>query len=101
MEKTTVVCGSTQGIGKAMAKAGAETVLVARNEARLQEAVAELNQETGLKHRYLIADFPQPEGLNARLSTFAINNTGGPSPGSRVEDQSFRLLRGLPETPHL
>ena len=63
--KNALVCGSTQGIGLAAAKAlvafGATVTLVARNEERLKEAVSSLpNSE---KHNYLVADFNFPDKL--------------------------------------
>ena len=45
--KTAIVCGSTQGIGKAtalqLAKMGANIVLVARNEVKLASVQQELD----------------------------------------------------------
>ncbi len=50
--KTALVCGSTQGIGKAiamqMATAGAKIVLVARNAEKLQQTLAEIKQMNDL-----------------------------------------------------
>lgn len=89
--KTAIVCGSTQGIGKAtameLAELGANLILVARNEAKLQSVINELPQSD--KHTYLVADFSKPEELNEKLTAFIedkpvhilINNTGGPAGG--------------------
>jgi 3-oxoacyl-[acyl-carrier protein] reductase len=45
-QKTALVCGSTQGIGKAvaleLANMGANIVLLARNEENLRETMSEL-----------------------------------------------------------
>ena len=45
--KTALICGSTQGIGLAIARElallGANCILLARNEDRLKEAVASLD----------------------------------------------------------
>jgi len=45
--KNALVCGSTQGIGKAtaflLAEEGANVTLIARNEEKLQAVLAELN----------------------------------------------------------
>jgi 3-oxoacyl-[acyl-carrier protein] reductase len=93
-QKTALVCGSTQGIGKAvameLASLGASVVLVARNEDKLKEAAAELPAAAGQKHSYLSADFSNPENVRAALKSFTdagntvdilVNNTGGPKGG--------------------
>ncbi|SVA44009.1 uncharacterized protein METZ01_LOCUS96863, partial [marine metagenome] len=49
--KKAIVCGSTDGIGKAsailMAKRGAEIMLVARNEDKLNVTMSELSHKQG------------------------------------------------------
>ena len=92
-DKNAIVCGSTQGIGKASAKAlaqlGANVTLVARNEAKLQQVISELNTENGQQHSFIIADFQDPTGLAAKMKEASattnfhilINNTGGPAGG--------------------
>ncbi|MEE3189223.1 MAG: SDR family NAD(P)-dependent oxidoreductase [Candidatus Neomarinimicrobiota bacterium] len=51
--KKAIVCGSTDGIGKAsaimMAERGAEITLVARNQNKLNTTMLELSQEQGEK----------------------------------------------------
>ncbi|MCX6310188.1 MAG: SDR family oxidoreductase [Bacteroidetes bacterium] len=94
--KHALVCGSTQGIGKAaaieLASLGADITLVARNEARLKNAVADLPGKG--KHDYFIADFTNPEHLRTALGKYLlkektihilINNTGGPPGGAITE----------------
>lgn len=95
--KTAVVCGSTQGIGKAsaveLAMLGASVVLIARNEAKLQQVLASLQIGQGQQHRYIVADFSQPDVLRGRSEAFAkantvhilVNNTGGPDPGAALD----------------
>ncbi len=65
--KKAIVCGSTQGIGKAiafeLAELGAEIILVARSEQKLLEVKKELDSKTGIKHHYIIADFSFPPEL--------------------------------------
>lgn len=93
--KTAIVSGSTQGIGKAaaleLAKMGASIVLIARNEDKLKETIAELDLTQNQKHTYLVADFSKPESLKSALSNYVanggkanilINNTGGPKGGA-------------------
>ncbi|MDG1261444.1 MAG: SDR family oxidoreductase [Flavobacteriales bacterium] len=103
--KTAVVCGSTQGIGFATAKElahmGARLVLVARNEDKLKEAVAELTTINNASHTYLVADFQHPETLDQALNGFTkddsahilVNNTGGPPGGQAIdaELEEFRI----------
>ncbi|MHB0753899.1 SDR family oxidoreductase [Polaribacter sp. M15] len=88
--KNALVCGSTQGIGKAtailLAAEGANITLLARNEDKLQSVLAEL-PNSDQKHNYLVADFSQPDELKKVLETSSlqfhilVNNTGGPAGG--------------------
>ena len=94
--KTALVCGSTQGIGKAiameLASMGANIVLMARNEGKLQKVMAELpnNNQT---HAHLAADFSDPSQVKEVIDGFVknndihilINNTGGPAGGQAIE----------------
>jgi 3-oxoacyl-[acyl-carrier protein] reductase len=92
--KTAIVCGSTQGIGKAAAielsSMGANIILIARNEESLKQTINELDCSNGQKHSYLCADFSNPdilrEKINAFIKTYGtvhilVNNTGGPPGG--------------------
>lgn len=88
--KTAVVCGSTAGIGKAaameLAAAGATVILLARNEEKLKQTLAEL---PGSGHSYAIADFSNNEQVaetaariaSAKTVHILVNNTGGPPAG--------------------
>lgn len=91
--KYALVCGSTAGIGKAtaiaLAKEGANVTLVARNEDKLKQTIAELPNSKN--HSYIVADFSKPEELQNKVSDFIkknhgfhilVNNTGGPAGGS-------------------
>ncbi len=106
--KTALVCGSSQGIGKAIAKAltsqGASCILLARNEKALKQSLAELHQGEGQRHDYRVADFSDPEQLISLVGGLVskheidilINNTGGPAAGPITEadpiafEQAFR-----------
>jgi 3-oxoacyl-[acyl-carrier protein] reductase len=95
--KRAVVCGSTQGIGKAsaieLALLGAHVTLIARNEGKLKSVVKELQVYSGQQHDYLVADFSQPEELKRVSAAYAvknpvhilINNTGGPPGGTAIQ----------------
>jgi 3-oxoacyl-[acyl-carrier protein] reductase len=91
--KKALVCGSTQGIGKAsaieLALLGASVTLLARNEEKLKTTLKELSTKSGQLHDYLVADFNSPETLKSVVEKFTsknvvhilINNTGGPPGG--------------------
>ncbi len=92
--KHALVCGSTQGIGKAaameLATLGATVTLVARNEEKLNVVCSELPVDSGQIHRYIKADFNDPEALKTKISDhlqtvgaihILVNNTGGPPGG--------------------
>ena len=92
--KNALVCGSTQGIGKAtaisLAKEGVNITLIARNETALQEVLKELPQNGQQKHGYLVADFSKPDQVKEVVSTnnsfhILINNTGGPISGAIID----------------
>lgn len=96
--RTALVCGSTQGIGKAvaaeLAALGANVTLVARNEATLKEVKASLPATGQQIHTYISADFNDPARLGELVSSFIqrngpvnilVNNTGGP-PSGRILD---------------
>lgn len=94
-----LVCGSTQGIGKAaaveLASLGATVTLLARNEEVLKVVLAELPTPEHQNHSYLLADFSKPEQVKMTVSdylaagnpafTILINNTGGPPGGAITE----------------
>lgn len=92
-----MVCGSTQGIGKAaaieLALLGANIVLVARNEESLKAALNDLDSSKGQKHQYLAADFQNPKLVKEKVDNYVathgavhilVNNTGGP-PGGLIQ----------------
>lgn len=98
INKTALVCGSTQGIGKAtaikLAQMGANLFLIARDEKKLQNAISELDHSQGQKHGYLIADFSNPTELKTIITDFVeagnhvnilVNNTGGPKGGPIID----------------
>ena len=88
--KNALVCGSTQGIGKAtaiiLAEEGANVTLIARNKEKLKSVLAELPNNNQC-HSYLVADFSNPKELENTLKSeelhfhILVNNTGGPAGG--------------------
>lgn len=95
--KTALVCGSSQGIGLAVAKelaaAGATCILMAKNEAKLQQALKELSTAFQQEHSYVAADFRDAVAVEKTIAPITdkktvhilVNNTGGPAPGPIVE----------------
>jgi 3-oxoacyl-[acyl-carrier protein] reductase len=94
-DKRAIVCGSTQGIGKAvafeLAEMGAEIILIARDEMKLKAVKKELETVSGREHHYIVADFSFPPELRLRIEDFItetgsvhilVNNTGGPAAGN-------------------
>lgn len=92
--KRALVCGSSQGIGRAcaieLASLGASITLFSRNKNSLEKVKSELCCAQGQVHHVLIADFSQPEQVKAVIEgdikahggfDILINNTGGPAPG--------------------
>ena len=107
--KTALVCGSTQGIGKAtaieLALLGANVTLIARNEEKLKETVDTLDTTLGQLHRYVVADFSDNQNVKDAIENYLrlvpevhilINNTGGPAGGPIIEadtDQFFKTFQ--------
>lgn len=95
--KRAVVCGSTQGIGRAaaieLALLGASVTLIARNEEKLKETLMVLSNHASQKHEYLVADFGFPDELRLKIGAYTsdrpvhilVNNTGGPAGGQAIE----------------
>ena len=95
--RNAVVCGSTRGIGLAIAKElamlGANCILFARNEALLKEIVHGLSRNDRQEHDYCVTDFVEPAAVKAAIESVVskinihilINNTGGPPPGPLTE----------------
>ena len=105
--KRAVVCGSTQGIGKAsaieLALLGASVTLIARNETKLMAVMGELKTSAGQRHNYLVADFDFPNELKKVVSHYAstnvahilVNNTGGPRAGLAIDAPVEEYLKAF------
>lgn len=94
--KTALVCGSTQGIGKAIAmqlsECGASVILMARSEDKLKQSQSELIVKGGAQHNYVVADFSSNDSVVEAIKKLEnssidilINNTGGPAAGKVSE----------------
>ena len=96
-EKNAIICGSTQGIGLAIAEElallGANCTLIARNEEALQNAIYLLDTQLRQQHNYLVADFNKPEEVKQVIHKhiennavhILINNSGGPAAGPIID----------------
>ena len=99
-----LVCGASQGIGRAtaetFAKQGARVVLLARNAEALEKARAALPSPE--KHMCVTADVSRSDELDAALEKISsqlgsidilVNNAGGPTAGALLdaEANSFEL----------
>jgi 3-oxoacyl-[acyl-carrier protein] reductase len=105
--KNALVCGSTQGIGKAtaieLASLGATVILIARDETKLKSVLNELNSSQGQKHDYVIADFNFPDQVKTAIQNLVskreihilINNTGGPPAGQAIDAKPEDFLSAI------
>lgn len=104
--KQALVCGGSQGIGRAcaieLAKQGASVTIVARSEQTLRKTVDELPGEA--THRWIAADFSDPQGLRTKVAshieefgplTILVNNTGGPPHGPIVDATPEQFLGAI------
>ncbi len=110
--RRALVCGSSQGIGRAiaihLADQGAEVILLARNEAELQRLCSQLGSQHRQRHAYLAADLAYPDRLKKLLDErlpellpihILVNNTGGPPGGLLYEAAPQELIKAF--TQHL
>lgn len=93
--KRALVCGATQGIGRAaaieLANRGADVTVFARDRDMLEKVRALLQAGT---HRTVVADFSDNAAVRAAIAAHAteggpthilVNNTGGPPAGPIVD----------------
>jgi 3-oxoacyl-[acyl-carrier protein] reductase len=105
--RKAVVCGSTQGIGRACARElallGADVILLARNEEELRKTRDTL-PDKGQSHTYEVADFSRPEQLKAVAESLVtkakkidilVNNTGGPPGGPITTARTEEFLQAF------
>ena len=89
-----LVCGGSEGIGRAaaieLALLGADVTLLARREDALREALAALPTNETQRHGFLVADVSQAQALGDAVAALIatrpvhilVNNTGGPPGGA-------------------
>ncbi len=105
--KRAVVCGSTQGIGKAsaieLALLGAQVTLLARDEQKLKSVLTEFPVNHAQKHEYLVADFSRPDSVQEVIHKYVqensvhilVNNTGGPPGGQAIDAEIDEFVRAF------
>lgn len=107
--KNAFVCGSSQGIGKAiaieLALLGANVTLIARNQQRLEGVLAELDNTQKQVHDTIVVDFSNPVIVKSMVQDYLqrtgktihilINNTGGPPGGPITEATPDDFLKAL------
>lgn len=107
--KQALVCGASQGIGKAcaiaLAQLGASVTLVARNETKLSIVKKLLSTSQRQQHHTLATDLSQPDELISLLSNhlanmpmgiqILVNNSGGPAPGLAYQSESQAYLHAF------
>ena len=107
LKKRALICGGSDGIGKAtaimMADMGCEVTLFARNSTKLQSTIEKLSKKESQKHNFLCADFDDSIALKKEITSYTkrlknpfnilINNSGGPKGGPLIdaEEDEFRI----------
>ncbi|KFN48995.1 SDR family oxidoreductase [Arenimonas composti] len=98
-----LVCGASEGIGRAAAEAlalaGADVTVLARRAGKLAEVVAALPRRADQRHGHVVADAGEAEGLRAAVAALVaakpvhilVNNTAGPpgGPAHAAEPEQF------------
>lgn len=105
--RSALVCGGSQGIGKAcaleLAALGARLTLVSRSEEKLQATLTEVEAiAPNLGHDLWVVDFDDTEALRQSISerphmnfNILINNAGGPAAGPILDATTDALLNGF------
>lgn len=105
--KNAIICGSSQGIGFAIAEElaimGANCMLLARNEEKLQTAITHLDNKLRQQHTYYAVDFNDSiatkELINKVVSErpihILVNNSGGPASGPIVDATEEQFLQAF------
>lgn len=99
-----LVCGGSDGIGRAaaheLALLGADVTVLARREEALREVATTLPQGGGQQHGWIASDVAKTDALRAQVEALAngkpvhilVNNTGGPPGGPAHQAQPAAFL---------
>lgn len=106
--RRALVCGSTAGIGKAIAEefaaSGASVILMARNTEKLESVRTSLDVGDKAQHDFIVADFANPDNVAAGLDKYlsqnkgfdiVVNNTGGPASGRAIDAEPNAFLQAF------
>ena len=105
--KNAIICGSSQGIGYAIAEElalmGANCILLARNEDNLRIAASQLDTSLRQTHTYHAIDFNNQTALKELIKKITseknihvlINNSGGPAAGAIVDATEDQFLQAF------
>lgn len=105
--RNAIICGSSQGIGFAIAEElalmGANCILLARNEANLKLAAFELDISLRQSHSYHAIDFNDQQATKTLIEKITtqqpihilINNSGGPPSGPIVDATEIQFLQAF------
>lgn len=105
--RNAAVCGSSQGIGYAIAEElalmGANCILLARNEENLRIATSQLDTSMRQTHSYHAVDFTDADAVRSVIQIIVsqnpvhilINNTGGPPAGPITEAKEEEFLKAF------
>lgn len=105
--KNAIICGSSQGIGYAIAEElalmGANCILLARNEDNLKIAVSQLDIAIRQTHSYHAIDFNDKEATEKLIQQITaqqpvhilVNNSGGPKAGPIVNATEDEFIQAF------
>ncbi|MBI2968085.1 MAG: SDR family oxidoreductase [Bacteroidetes bacterium] len=100
-----LVCGSSQGIGRAiaieLASLGASVTLVSRSEQGMNEVLGKLKSSDTQKHSILVSDMGKPAEIKEKIPAYLsnnppvnilVNNTSGPPAGQAIDATTEEYL---------
>jgi len=105
--KNAIICGSSQGIGYAIAEElaimGANCILLARSEENLRIAVSQLDISIRQTHSYHAIDFNEQDAVKELIKKITasqnihilINNSGGPAAGPIADATEEQFLNAF------
>lgn len=105
--RNAIICGSSQGIGYAIAEElalmGANCILLARNEENLRIAASQLDTSLRQTHSYHAVDFNDQQATKDLIQQITsdkiihvlVNNSGGPPAGPIIEAKEDQFLQAF------
>jgi 3-oxoacyl-[acyl-carrier protein] reductase len=102
--KRALVCAASKGLGRgcaqALADAGCDVTIVARNAELLRKAAEEIGARAGRPVGFVAVDITTTEGREAALAAcpqpdILVNNAGGPPPGDFRDWDRAAWLRAI------